>query len=372
MLQVVNTIYAGEDTNDQNKRFKLNGVYEFEVNNNNTDIPSVGYITISRKDLVIDNDQIKYGSKVIKLYDQIAIKSTYTYNNKLLSDAFIFNGYLTDYSVDNSFIKLSIESTSFVLKKMKRQNFSLKNPKLSDILMRAFEPYSPTKYSSYIELSATVIGDYKQNFKVYFTEMALGGTWLTKDFKNPMEVLSILKDELKIFVFEYGGNIYVNQRYPLESLEYKYAFPYKKGYNYIIDQKLDFKSNDIENYIVKAKSAKNATETVKFAYGYDFKSKGYNYIEYSSDRDKMQEINLPAGCPESTVKMIIQSNWGKILSNNIKTGSFLTFGFPVIRIGDKLTINLLENEASYLVDGVVFKSSTNGIRQDILLGQKLS
>jgi hypothetical protein len=365
MLVVQNVVYVG-DIDDPKKRIKLGCVYEFEVNNNNLEIPSQASITISRQNIIVKANTFSYGDLTFKLFDRILIKSRYLYNGTALEDVFIFTGYIIDYKMDDNFIKLSLESSSYLLKKMKRIDFSLKNPKLADILKKTFESYILSEGVGWMQLCGAVVGDYEQTLDIQYEDnIDFTGTWLTEGNKTPMEIMATLKEELQIYIFEFNGVIYINKRYPDVYNKYKFAYPYDKDYFYIIDNKIDYQLNDLDSYIIKAKSTISSTEMIKVAYTSD------GYVEYNTEKDRPIEINLPP-LSEASVKKIVETNWDKIISNDMKTGTFYTFGYPICRIGDEVTLKIDDEINKYYVDGVKYTSKTDGLRQDILIGLKVS
>jgi hypothetical protein len=368
MYQVKNKVMIGSDLSDTDKYIVLNNVFEFEVNNSNSEIPSTGTLTITKKDIVISGSEIRWGKYSFKLWDRIRIYSTYFHNGEAMDDTFIYEGFVTDYHTDNAFIKFTLESNSVLLKKSKRVNFSLNNPKLSDILMKSFESYSPSKESNVIKLSGKFIGDYEQSFEIHFQELELEGNWNTdNEPKSAMEIFNIIREEFKADIFEFENKIYIAIRYPESDVTHKFAYPYLKGYNYVIDNKLQNKMNDIEKYIIKAKSVVSPTKTIQLAYAYGVNGAGY--VEYSTERDITETLNLPP-YKESSMKKIIESTWDKLIQGGVKDGSFLTFGYPIVRLGNRIIFNYQGEEQTYLVDGVKVKSGNNGIRYEVLLGLK--
>jgi hypothetical protein len=355
-----------------NETIKINGITNLNYVVSIKNLVANLYVELPLKNITYNTQYISYGDININIGDYVECRMGY-YDIERQPSKY-FNGYITNFTLSKTDLTLEMEGYSYQLKKLPRRKFSLNKASVKDIILESTKGYNTLK-DGYIEIKYGAYGA----FPIYFDDLTFEGNFILKDPLSPFEVLSMLADELDVYIYTDVDGIYVSKRV-IKETKY-YAYPYimpknnGKNWNFVIDIDIDQYNIDLTKYVIKANSTKSTISKLKVAYAIAPTPNGLDaptFVPYTTERDNTIQIEYPS-VDEATLKKLVVNAWEKLDAEKAKQGSFTTFIEQGVNLTDVVYLNLYGVGEKHLVDSVetTFDVSS-GLRQKITLGKKLS
>jgi len=292
---------------------------------------------------IISLDRLQAERALFKPGDKVVIKLGYFPQLNT-----IFEGYLKR-AQPNTPLIFECEDASYLLKKKNITSFSQRKTTLKALVNHCVNNIVPSK------ILDAAIGDFKVN---------------NQSFVNIVDVLDLIKNQFGIFSWFRGGELYVD--YPSTRTTQTegavtHDFDFQRN---VIDSGLQYETVEPNDITVKGTSIKlDNTKIDRYAY-YD--SEGNIKVGSESRQGEQRQYNyieLTQNELDERIKGILPT----VIYNGF-SGSFTTFGFPVVQHGDKVNITdkrYPERNGTYLVRAVNTTFGEDGYRQIITLDSKL-
>jgi hypothetical protein len=345
----------------------IDKVIGFEIEYNVDSLTNTCNLKLPRKNAIISRKGETSGKNVSLYYytdltQQIGIGAKveikYGYNISDFGSQYIkFNGYISDITIEDTYVNIYIEDSMYLLKKAKR----IQNTYISKTLKEVIEDITKDIDIELGEISSFVF----QNLRI-------------PNLLSPSEILSMLKDNYSFYFYFYDNKLYGGLRYPLsiEGKTYQFGYPYDNTKNVIASKNFKNTNSEIDESIVIINSIQTDNTTLKVYADVD-NSNGVEYIDDSTlpEKDTKVELKIPnlllAECIQQAA-----NRFGLFRTNYIE-GSFITFGEPYLKVCDiiELTLNQ-ENQqtiSTFYIDSIILKyGDGGGITQDITLGNQIN
>lgn len=329
-----------------------------EITDNIDELTSLAKVEIPKNNTYSDRTGIYINGRLIKLANRIIIETGYDDKTQEL-----FRGYVASFENNGDNLRIHAEDEFYAFKSSKFAIRIMKSWKESDKL-------TLKKLVEYI-LKNGFNSSYKPTYKVHTMDMTIGGLDLGIDGKLlPGEVFKLLQDKLGIHTYFRNNEFHVGHKYWTNvekdwTKSFKYAKPFKSGYNYILETNLDYAVIDANNYRVKASSISMI----------DHKKIEYAYPEGIADPANVINLNLN-GLDMESLKTIVRERYDKLNKGGLN-GSITVFGNPRVRPGDQVLIDIntsyVRHEKhpltqTYYVDEVKTTFGSDGYKQELKLG----
>lgn len=310
---------------------KFNYVNKVEVNTSYETYTDTAIIKIPNN-IKYEGKSIVIGSNstIFKLGDKVSISLGYDFNYQV-----VFEGYLAKVNTSNT-IELHCEDAMYLFKRATYSK-SFKSVNLSDLI-----DFMLADISSEIKLNITI-------------DVELGKFYI--DSATGTQVFEELKDTYGINSFVRDGELFVGLSYSGDvdyAVEKEFVFQ-----NQIISDSLVYKSEEERKVKLKATSINDKNEKIEYTMG-DSAGETVEIFAYDLTEDDLKTFAEAS---------IVKNRFSGF------EGSFITFGNPLVRHGDKVKLIDLkypERNGTYIVKSVKTTFGLNGFRQEIFISQKLN